>query len=503
MEKRSSRWAYPAVWWLPFLFIAILFLTLFVLMKLNVLSVFEEDNTVSVSMSVMFANDFEADERERFLDLFKDTEFGSGIVLQKYFSFQALNQEDLILYQTLVPVTDFYETLEKVSQEEVWERYLRGEGLKEINDLSASQKLLSVGEDYFLDNPERGALYIYIMVKANGAEEGQDNGSDLALAKDKLQTIMEKPVEKDKVLTFVQTGVTALSRWMNSRLSRVGDATYFSKDVAEFLKSADLTHTSNESSFTNYADQTNICSKPDFINTLTDIGLDIVELTGNHNLDCGIGAALDSIDKYEELGIKIVGGGRNAEEAAHPLEINQKDTQIVMLAYNQSTGGATRGDYPGANQYYEEDAAARINEAKALGKIVIVDVQYYECNEYADTFENTYCDRANSSAGDQIGLFRSLIEMGADIVVGTAAHQTQTFEKYNDGYIYYGLGNLFFDQSWWPGTTRSLGLKHYFYNGKLVQTKRFGTVYGDDLAPRIMTEEELAWFVDRLNQSRP
>ena len=174
-----------------------------------------------------------------------------------------------------------------------------------------------------------------------------------------------------------------------------------------------------------------------------------------------------------------------------------------MLAFNQSTGGATLDDTPGANQYYEDVAAEQIKNAKQRGDIVIVDVQYYECSAYASTYEDPICDAANSSAGDQIGFFRHLIELGADVVVGTSAHQPQTFELYNDGVIYYGLGNLFFDQVWWPGTTRSLILVHYFYNGKLLQTKIVPTVYGNDMQTELMDADTTKWYLNRLISVKP
>ena len=204
-----------------------------------------------------------------------------------------------------------------------------------------------------------------------------------------------------------------------------------------------------------------------------------------------------------EKGIKIVGGGKTADEAKVPLKLSQKGSNITMLAFNQSTGGATHDDTPGANQYYEEVAAEQIKEAKARGDLVIVDVQYYECSAYASEYEDPTCDRANSSAGDQIGFFRHLIDLGADVVVGTSAHQAQTFELYGNGVIYYGLGNIFFDQIWWPGTTRSLVLSHYIHNGKLLQTKLVGTVYGKDMQTELLDDEKLAWWLERLISVKP
>ena len=310
--------------------------------------------------------------------------------------------------------------------------------------------------------------------------------------------------DEASVLTFAQTGVTALSRGMNQKLSEVsGDATFFSEKISDFLSGFDLTHTSNESSFSDSANSKNICSDKRFINTLTSIGLDIVELTGNHNQYCGNQSAIDTIDTYDSLGIQVVGGGKNSEEASIPLEINEKNTGITFLAYNQSTGGATHGDTPGANQYYEENAVSEINSAKERGDFVIVDVQYYECSAYVSKTEDATCDYANSSAGDQVGFFRHLIDLGADMVVGTSAHQPQTFELYGDGVIYYGLGNLFFDQVWWPGTTRSLVLGHYFYNGKLLQTKIFPTAYDNDMKTGLLDKEEAEWFLNRLMSVHP
>ena len=309
---------------------------------------------------------------------------------------------------------------------------------------------------------------------------------------------------EDEILTFAQTGVTALSRGMNAKLRAVGgDATYFSEKIADFLSGFDLTHTSNESSFTDFASDRNICSDKRFINTLLDIGVDVIELTGNHNQDCGDTAALETLDVYDANGLKTVGGGRTATEAAKPLLIDEKGSGITMLAYNLSTGGATYDNTPGANQYYEENAVSEIAAAKERGDFVIVDIQYYECNAYASTYEDATCDYPQNTPGNEIGFFRHLIDLGADVVVGTSAHQTQTFELYGEGVIYYGLGNLFFDQVWWPGTTRSLVLGHYFHNGKLLQTKLTPTVYDANMQVQVMDSETAKWFIGRLVEAKP
>ena len=395
------------------------------------------------------------------------------------------------LVDILVPVTDFYESRSDISE------FTDSEySFISINDLKFDQKLLTIDGKYYLDDFNQGAVFRTVSFESPLFEQ------EIQPRVEELFATKSFPSE-ETVLTMAQTGVTALSRGMNQKLRSVENGEYFAEKIGGFLSSFDLTHTSNESSFTNAASSSNICSDPKFKQTLNSIGLDIVELTGNHNQDCGNEAAIQTIDYYEDTNIKTVGGGRNATEAAVPLEINEKGTKITFLAYNLSTGGATHGNTPGANQYYEEAAANEIQTAKERGDFVLVDIQYYECNAYASEYEDTTCDYANSSAGDQIGFFRHLIDLGADMVVGTSAHQPQTFELYEKGVIYYGLGNLFFDQVWWPGTTRSLILAHYFYKDRLMQTKLVPTVYDKDMQTTIMDEETRRWFLNRLIQVHP
>ncbi len=396
-----------------------------------------------------------------------------------------------VLYDILLPVTAWDSTETSISPEAA----LQGT-LVSIWNLNSSQKLLALDGNYYLDDLTHGAFFEYLVI------EGKDE-SDVAMISKQLQDKIATLPTKDSILTLAQTGVTALSRRMNTKLDQIKDAKYFAVNIGEFLSSFDLTHTSNEASFSQYASGANICAKPGMIDTLTAIGIDIIELTGNHNQDCGDADAIATVEQYHDLGIKTFGGGVSSDEAAKPLEISEKGSNITMLGYNLSTGGYTLDHTPGANFYTEEKFKQDVAAAKERGDFIIVDIQYYECNEYADTNENTTCDRADSAAGDQVGFFRSLIDMGANMVVGTSAHQPQTFEQYHGGTIYYGLGNLFFDQSAWPGTTRSLVLINYFWEGKLLQTRIVPTVYDEDFQTSLMESADAAKFIQRLLSVRP
>ena len=65
------------------------------------------------------------------------------------------------------------------------------------------------------------------------------------------------------------------------------------------------------------------------------------------------------------------------------------------------------------------------------------------------------------AAPDQIktSSYRSMIDGGADVVIGNHAHWVQTSEAYNGHLIIYNLGNFIFDQQDTAEVTRGLALQ--------------------------------------------
>lgn len=452
--------------------------------------------------AITFDDSVTATSRDFINNIMDEVQLDNDVVISANQTFYAPNDPHAIALDILVPVTDFYNPLLMISADQFTNlaagKDVSGVELLSIWDLKPEFRLLAVKDDYYLDTLESGAIFNNITI--SGRES--DIAKIITLISSNLQPL---PTE-DEILTLAQTGVTALSRRMNAALMNGNPetiATDFAQHIGPYLSNFDLTHTSNEASFSNSASSNNICSHPAMINTLTAIGLDIVELTGNHNQDCGDKDAIATIDTYAAQGIKVFGGGKTAAAAAEALNVDQKGTKLTLLGYNLSTGGYTLDNTPGANFYTEERAVNDISNAKENNRQVIVDVQYYECNAYDNTNDSRTCDYADSSAGDQIAFFRHLIDLGADVVVGTSAHQPQTFELYGNGTIYYGLGNLFFDQSSWPGTTRSLILVHYFYQNQLLQTRIVPTVYDSTYQTKLMEVSDASAFLKRLISARP
>ncbi|NMC45967.1 MAG: hypothetical protein GYA52_03960 [Chloroflexi bacterium] len=295
--------------------------------------------------------------------------------------------------------------------------------------------------------------------------------------------------DENKITTVVLTGVTALVRGTAYMMEKYG-MTYPALDIGDILRSADITHISNEIPFTetcpnpfyNAANDANLvfCSKPEYIALLDAIGTDVVELTGDHFRDWGADAMLYTLDMYDQRGWKYYGGGRNLADGEKPALFENNGNKIAFLGCNAKPEGyATAGvDYPGAVHCDMDEMAAQIEAVKAQGYIPIVTFQHIE---YYDYTASPYLEQD----------FHTVAEAGAAIVSGSQAHQPQAFEFYHGSFLHYGLGNLFFDQYGEGFAQRQAFIDRYIiYNGQVLSTDLITIMFVDLARPRLMTPVE-------------
>ncbi|MBA7708323.1 hypothetical protein ES703_117220 [subsurface metagenome] len=124
-----------------------------------------------------------------------------------------------------------------------------------------------------------------------------------------------------------------------------------------------------------------------------------------------------------------------------------------------------------------EYMCSEIERLKKEGYIVIITFQYVEHYDYNPTHQ-------------QIIDFRKMIDSGADIVSGSQSHHPMAAEFYRDGFINYGLGNLFFDQMFSLGVRQGIIAQHIFYKGEHISTKLITTMLEDYSQPRLTNPEE-------------
>lgn len=303
------------------------------------------------------------------------------------------------------------------------------------------------------------------------------------------QEVSFQNYDPSKLTTVILTGVTAMVRATAKRMDMKG-TTYPGEEIRDLLREADILHISNEVPFYSYCPPANsnqrqmvFCSQPRYIELLTDIGTDVMELTGDHFADFDGIAMNETLDIYDKYGIPYYGGGRNIEDGRKPLLMEVNGNKLMFIGCNYKTvyASATNTE-PGAVPCDFDYMTQQIQTYRSQGYLPIATFQYHEFD-------------APEARPQQILDFRVMADAGAVIVSGSQAHVPQVMEFHQDAFIHYGLGNLFFDQMKINLTRREFIDRHVFYDGRYLGVELITTFLEDYSRPRYMTETERENFL--------
>jgi len=302
--------------------------------------------------------------------------------------------------------------------------------------------------------------------------------------------------DASRLTTIIMTGVTALVRATAVTMELKGSL-YPGEKMRDVFREADIMHVSNEIPFFTgcpypkpQAGALVFCSDPKYMDLLTDIGTDVIELTGNHFADYGPYAVYQTLDMYRANHIPYFGGGQDLQDSLKPALFEVNGNKIAFIGCNKPDVGRfpTATDYqPGAAPCDFAYLQQKIAELKSQGYVVISTFQWNESYDW-------------NPAPQQVSDFHLMADSGASIVSGSQAHYSQKMEFYDGAFVHYGLGNLFFDQmgdqDWMPpGIRRTFFDRHVIYNGRYISTELITAMVEDYARPRIMNEQERAGFL--------
>lgn len=297
----------------------------------------------------------------------------------------------------------------------------------------------------------------------------------------------------EKMSVVLLTGTTALVRATAFAMDQRG-VDFPAGTVLPWLENADILHISNESSFyancpapDPYDPSLQFCSDPAHFALFKTLGVDVVELSGNHLGDYGRQPFVDTMNLLAASGIPYYAAGMDNVSAGQPLLLEDHGNRLAFLGCNNAGpdyvwAGA---DQPGAARCDFEWLSEEVFYLRSQGYQVIFTFQYQESLGPLPT------DREKAD-------FRSMAAAGASVVSGSQAHMPMIMEFYDDSFIHYGPGNFIFDQMFALENRQEFIERHVFYNGAYIGTELLTALLEDYARPRPMNETERLEFLSRI-----
>jgi len=159
-----------------------------------------------------------------------------------------------------------------------------------------------------------------------------------------------------------------------------------------------------------------------------------VSLANNHTGDYGPQALLETMSLLDASNVAFFGAGRDLRAAHRAFVFERHGVRIALLGYDEflPRSFAAGSSWPGVAWSEDEDVVADIRAARAQGADIVIPFMHWGW-EYEP-----------APSVRQRELARLMIEAGADAVVGSHPHVTQTVEYYRGRPVIYRLGNFVF-----------------------------------------------------------
>jgi poly-gamma-glutamate capsule biosynthesis protein CapA/YwtB (metallophosphatase superfamily) len=209
------------------------------------------------------------------------------------------------------------------------------------------------------------------------------------------------------------------------------------KSVRAYLQRADLLLGNLETSLTTYPysskdiNQGQIFafrSPPAYAQLFADVGFDVFNMANNHALDFGTVGFRDTVNNLAAVGIETLG---------HKNQILYKQVRNVPVAI---IGFTTYDIYNSMHDL--ETAKALVQEARTNANLVIISMQAGAEGTGAMHVKNKTEYFYGEDRGNSMKFARTMIDAGADLVIGHGPHVPRAMEIYKGKLIAYSLGNF-------------------------------------------------------------
>lgn len=245
------------------------------------------------------------------------------------------------------------------------------------------------------------------------------------------------PAGSEDIVTIKAVGdIIPGTNFPNNKLPRDRNE-LLPKSVRSYLAGSDILFGNFESSLTNHPYSAKDISRgqtfafrspPAYAQLFADAGFDVFNMANNHAMDFGPVGFQDTIDNLENAGIKTLGHKNQI------LYLEANNVPIAMIGFT------TYDLYNSVNNL--KAAKALVAEAKNNANIVIVSMQVGAEGTGALHVKNKTEFFYGEDRGNSLKFARTMIDTGADLVLGHGPHVPRAIEMYKGKMIAYSLGNF-------------------------------------------------------------
>jgi|SRR5579863_874993 len=168
---------------------------------------------------------------------------------------------------------------------------------------------------------------------------------------------------------------------------------------------------------------------------LQSAGFQAVTLANNHAMDYGSEGLRETLESCARSGLQHAGAGHNSDHAERALQVCLPgNIEVRILSLCEREFGVSENNGAGTAWLTSPQAENAVDQAKRESDVVIV------CAHGG----NELMPLPSAQRRQQL---QRLVDAGADLVIGHHPHVPQGWEQYANGYIFYSLGDFYFDST--------------------------------------------------------
>lgn len=176
--------------------------------------------------------------------------------------------------------------------------------------------------------------------------------------------------------------------------------------------------------------------KRETVEILKNTGFNLLCLSNNHIMDYGKEALDDTINEIKENNLEYIGAGMDFKSAYKPLIKQIDNIKLGIINCCEAQFGVLD------NKSNKTDAGYAWINHRLICQIILNLKEECDC---VILLAHAGLEDVSIPQIEWREKYKLFCDLGVDIVVGSHPHVPQGYEKYNNSYIFYSLGNFYFD----------------------------------------------------------